>query len=238
MSRGSSPTESGRARLDRQAVIGTALSVADAEGLENLTIRRLAKQLGVTPMALYWHVADKQALLDALADEVWADALALAGAPDADDPWGEVRTMVSALVTAMRRHPVIAPLLVTRVLENESSLALTERALQAFGRLGYSIGETVELVQWLFGATVNLVTNHPGCAIVDPALCDEAARTKRARLLALPPERFPLLAAAADAFADFIRGEGSDRYFATGIELLVGAIHASAGTRERADAAG
>ena len=64
-----------KSRLDRDLVIRTAMGVADTEGLDAVTIRRLASELGVTPMALYWHFEDKQALLDALSDELWVDAL-------------------------------------------------------------------------------------------------------------------------------------------------------------------
>ena len=55
-------------------MVGIAIRLADEEGLEALTIRRLAKELHVTPTALYWHFTDKQALLDALADQLWDDA--------------------------------------------------------------------------------------------------------------------------------------------------------------------
>ena len=57
--------------LTRDAVIGVALSIADSEGLENVTIRRLAQHFSVTPMALYWHVKNKEELLDAMGDKVF-----------------------------------------------------------------------------------------------------------------------------------------------------------------------
>ncbi len=62
-----------RARLSKSAVVDRALALADAPGLEALTIRRLAQDLGVTPMALYWHFRSKEDLLMALGDRVWAE---------------------------------------------------------------------------------------------------------------------------------------------------------------------
>ena len=44
-------------------MVGRAIALADAEGLDALTIRRLAQELGVTPMALYWHFRNKEELL-------------------------------------------------------------------------------------------------------------------------------------------------------------------------------
>jgi len=59
-----------RPRLSKAAVIDGALKLADADGLDTLTIRKLATHLGVTPMALYWHFRSKEELLDAVAYQV------------------------------------------------------------------------------------------------------------------------------------------------------------------------
>jgi AcrR family transcriptional regulator len=62
-----------RARLTRERVLRGALSVADSRGLGSLTIRSLAQELGVKPMAVYYHVAGKDDILDALVDMVFAE---------------------------------------------------------------------------------------------------------------------------------------------------------------------
>src|SRR5262245_34453358 len=64
--------EGERTRLTRQTVVDRGLRLADADGLEALTIRKLATELGVTPMALYWHFRSKDELLEGLAEQVWA----------------------------------------------------------------------------------------------------------------------------------------------------------------------
>jgi TetR/AcrR family tetracycline transcriptional repressor len=197
-----SAAEPGRSRLDRDTVLAAALDLADAEGLGGVTIRRLAKELGVTAMALYWHVADKQALLDAMADRLWVDAWTLAGTPSADDPWGDLRRIVTALVTTLRRHPMVATLLPSRFVESDASLELTEWSLDVLARLGFA-DRAADLAKWLCGSAMTLVTNQPGIAIPDPAVRAAASRTKRAALSALPPDRFPRLIASADSFADF-----------------------------------
>ena len=54
-------------------MVQRGLALADAEGLDAVTVRRLAAELGVTPMALYWHFRSKDDLLAGLADSVWAE---------------------------------------------------------------------------------------------------------------------------------------------------------------------
>src|SRR6516162_9598873 len=61
-----------RTRLTRDAVVDRALELADSQGLDALTIRKLATELGVTPMALYWHFRSKDELLGGLVERVWS----------------------------------------------------------------------------------------------------------------------------------------------------------------------
>src|SRR5271165_7521450 len=65
--------ETERPRLSKASVVERGLALGDAEGLEAVTIRRLAADLGVTPMALYWHFRSKDELLVGLADSVWTE---------------------------------------------------------------------------------------------------------------------------------------------------------------------
>ncbi len=60
----------GRRSLTREAVVARALEIGTAEGLEAVSLRRLAQELGVTPMALYRHVRDKQDLINAMTEAV------------------------------------------------------------------------------------------------------------------------------------------------------------------------
>ncbi|WP_261167224.1 TetR/AcrR family transcriptional regulator [Microbacterium sp. Marseille-Q6965] len=82
-----------RVRHDRESILDVALSLLDAYGLPDLTMRRLAAELGVQPSALYWHVESKQALLAGLADRIVAEA-----APAADVA-GAARALRAALLS-------------------------------------------------------------------------------------------------------------------------------------------
>jgi AcrR family transcriptional regulator len=61
---------SGRSPLSRERILDAALALADAEGVEGLTMRRLAADLGVEAMTIYYHVPNKDAILDALVERV------------------------------------------------------------------------------------------------------------------------------------------------------------------------
>ena len=62
-----------RERLNRTRVLHSAIELADQTGFDGLSMRKLAEQLGVVPMALYKHVADKDELLDGMVDLVFAE---------------------------------------------------------------------------------------------------------------------------------------------------------------------
>jgi TetR/AcrR family transcriptional regulator, tetracycline repressor protein len=89
-------------RLNRADVLDGAMALLEAEGLEGLTMRRLAASLHVQPGALYWHFTDKKALLDAMADRM------LAGVDDGVDgalPWDLRATELAVrLRAALRAH--------------------------------------------------------------------------------------------------------------------------------------
>ncbi|HWD61720.1 MAG TPA: TetR/AcrR family transcriptional regulator C-terminal domain-containing protein [Humibacter sp.] len=92
--------------LSRQLVIDEAMRLIDAEGLDALSLRRLASRLHVQAPTLYWHVRNKAELLDALADAIMDDVLAAIPALDAGEEWREwLLTAVSELRRAMLAHP-------------------------------------------------------------------------------------------------------------------------------------
>ena len=103
------PDEGERARLTRAAVVDRALALADKSGLDALTIRKLATELGVTPMALYWHFRGKDELLDGLAERLWSE---IDLTVDRAAPWTEqIRALLESLLTVLRAHPAAPQLL-------------------------------------------------------------------------------------------------------------------------------
>src|ERR1700690_844547 len=98
-----------RSRLSKRSVVDRGLALADASGLDGLTIRRLAQDLGVTPMALYWHFRSKEDLLLGLAEQVWSE---IGIDVDQAQPWPvRLRGLLESLVRALRAHPCAGQLL-------------------------------------------------------------------------------------------------------------------------------
>lgn len=100
-----------RAALDEHRVVQTAITLADSEGLNQLSMRRLAQELGVQAMSLYHHVANKEALLDRMVDSVMGEIQI----PSSATPWRQamVRRVHSARA-ALIRHRWAAPLMDSR----------------------------------------------------------------------------------------------------------------------------
>src|SRR5215467_3427484 len=106
----SRPSTSARRGLTRDAIVQRALEIGDEEGLEALSVRRLASDLGVTPMALYRHVRDKNDLYNAMLEAVMADFDLTAGIRPTM-PWQrQVRRALQNAVDLLTARPVTLPL--------------------------------------------------------------------------------------------------------------------------------
>jgi TetR/AcrR family tetracycline transcriptional repressor len=219
-------TKPDRGRLDRDTVVARALALVDAEGLEALTIRRLAVDLGVTPMALYWHFRNKDELLDALVEHLLGTVTlpVLPAVPAVDErDWSEqLHAALTAFAAALRPHPAIAPLTQARVLFSAPGLALAERALGLLREGGFTAEQAAQMGGYLVGAVVTLVVAEPGVsAEPDLELRDSHTRARQAALRSLSPSDYPNVIACAEPLTFCANG---DAYFAQGIDLLVAGV--------------
>lgn len=111
-------TKASRQPLSRERVLAAAVALADEHGIQALTMRRLAVDLGVEAMSLYYHLPDKETLLDGVAETVIAEVEAEVGPLAADDGDGSWRAVLRRqFLTARRvmlRHPWAPGLLGTR----------------------------------------------------------------------------------------------------------------------------
>ena len=95
-----------RTPLSRERVLAAAVALADAEGLPALTMRRLAADLGVEAMSLYYHLPGKNGLLDGLVETVIAEAVGRAATPRPAADWrATLRGWFLAARVVMLRHP-------------------------------------------------------------------------------------------------------------------------------------
>jgi TetR/AcrR family transcriptional regulator, tetracycline repressor protein len=84
--------------LTKAAIVQAALDLLDDEGMDGLTVRALGSRLGVRAPALYWHVRNKQALLDEMATQIWRRIGDVMAALPGDLPWREVMATYAATV--------------------------------------------------------------------------------------------------------------------------------------------
>ena len=98
-----------RAPLTRDRVLVTAVDLADTAGIDALTIRRLAERLGVEPMSLYYHVPNKEAILDGIVDLVFQEIEQEVGGfavAETDTAWkATLRARILMARKVMLRHP-------------------------------------------------------------------------------------------------------------------------------------
>jgi len=179
--------------LSVERIAEAAIALADAEGLGALSMRRLARALGVAPMALYRYVPGKAELLDVMVDTVIGEQPVGAA--------GEWRDRLAAAARAIRaqheRHPWLAPATLERPPLGPNAVAAYERLLAAASGIGLRPAETV--------AAVELVAGYGRAAA---AREESAARTERFWAERsgfweehFEPERFPALTALYEAGA-------------------------------------
>jgi AcrR family transcriptional regulator len=205
-------------------VVDGALSLADSRGLAAVTIRRLAKELGVTPMALYWHFRSKDELLEGVAARMFEEVdLSV----DASATWQEqLKALLGSMLGVLRAHPSTAILLSTRTASSEGSLRATEVALDILRRGGFSPAEATQIARHALSTVVNLVSGEPGVVARDESEeMIDARRRARLFLESLPSERYPRLVEAAGPLSE---GVEPDTYFAFGLDLLLAGIEAMA----------
>src|SRR6516162_4949258 len=134
-----------RARLSKQAVVDRALKLADADGLDALTIRKLAQDLGVTPMALYWHFRSKDDLLEGMSEQVWGE---IEVNVDASQPWwAQLQGGLESLIRVLRAHRSAPQLLLEHEKRNEAALRATEAALEILLGAGFDPLHAAEIAR-------------------------------------------------------------------------------------------
>jgi TetR/AcrR family transcriptional regulator, tetracycline repressor protein len=217
--------EADRVRLSRAVVVERALALSDADGLETVTIRRLAAELGVSPMALYWHFRTKDELLAALADRIWAE---IDTQVDPGAPWAaQLRGLLRSLVRVLRQHPSASALLLAKQkMNSEAALAATEVTLSVLRRAGFDAAQAAAIARHGLYLALMLVMSEPGR---EPGMteedCAEAQRRNRVRLALLPPDRYPRVIESAGPLTAC---DDPDEHYQFGIDLLIAGVQAIA----------
>src|SRR5690554_1838725 len=125
-----------REPLDVGSIVLKAVEIADREGLERLSMRRLAQELGVRAMSLYHHVPNKEALLDEMVDSVFEEI----NKPRAGGGWrAEMTRRANSARSVLMRHRWATPLLDSRVNAGAGTLRHHEAVLRCLREGGFSV---------------------------------------------------------------------------------------------------
>ena len=213
-----------RTRLSKQAVTERALALADASGPDGLTIRRLAQDLGVTPMALYWHFRSKEELIAGVTDRIWRE---LRTDVDAAAPWqAQLRGLLESLIGVLRAHPSASQLLLAGEKQSEGAREATEVALEVLHRAGFDPRQATEIARSALYIGLMLVMSEPG---YEPGLSEEeraeVQRRKMVELASLPPDRYPRLVAAA---VPMTACDDPEFHYRFGADLFIAGVEAMA----------
>ena len=128
-----------RAPLSRKRVLDGAVTVADSGGIAGLTIRSLAEHLGVKPMSVYHHVANKDEILDGIVDIVFSQI----ELPEANGEWrSEISRRARSARAVLRKHPWAIGLMETRTNPGPATLRHHNAVLGALRAGGFSVGLT------------------------------------------------------------------------------------------------
>ncbi len=192
--------------LSSDRIVATARDVADRDGLDAVTLRRVATELGVHVTSLYNHVPTLDAIIDGIVELLVSEA-ELPGSVRSWEEW--VREFVAAVGELAVAHPGAFAALERRPVQGERALSSFEVALAAFARAGLSPVEAYSAIK---------ATTHVALAIgVERAL---AARgdTAETALDVLPADRFPYLRALEDV-------DDPEDAWAFSVETLVAGLH-------------
>jgi len=186
------PRKANTPTLTRDQIVSAAMAIVDRDGLDALSMRKLAAEVGVGTMSLYYHVPDKSALYDLILDAGMREVDL-----SADDPAAPVEARVLAVAHALRdallNHPRAAIIAMSRSMRTPTQLRPVEKLLQILSEAGMTPAQAMQTVnvigQYAVGVTT-MYANH----VNDSEYRDE----REGDYTELTPEQFPNLFAVME----------------------------------------
>jgi len=218
-----------KAPLSEDVVVDAALAILKSDGLEAVTMRRVAAALDTGPASLYVYVSGREGLLQAMLDRVTASVEL--EAPDPSRWRAQLHSLLQRLRQALAAHPGIAAMTLADPPTTESVLLVTENLLGIL--LAGGLGP--QDAAWACDIFVLLVTGaareddarHPRGRGGDGGRREQAGELRKT-FTGLPPGRFPLITAHA---AQMVAGD-SDERFRFAIDVVIDGVAARAARRE------
>ena len=206
-----------RTALSKAAIVQAALDVLDELGMDGVTVRAVAKRLGVQAPALYWHVRDKQELLDEMGTEIWRRVSQEMLALRSDIAW---RERLTAYATISRRallaHRDGAKAFSGTYLTDVGVLQRQESMFAQMADAGFTLEDTVRAYSLLYSFTVGFCIEEQA---VTPIESDDDRYSLARRAKRLDADRYPRVVESGP----YIFGN-ADARFADLVDVIVGSI--------------
>ncbi|MFF3345696.1 TetR/AcrR family transcriptional regulator [Streptomyces sp. NPDC002779] len=216
--------------LDRDRITEVSVRLLDAEGLTKFSMRRLAAELNVTAMSVYWYVDTKDDLLELALDTVYGE-LRLPD-PEADEDWrDQLRTLAREYRALLVRHPWISPLAGTYLNIGPNSLAFSRVVQRVIRRTGLPAegvtGAISAVFQFVYG--YGTIEGHFFARVQDAGMTPDAYFQHAMTTVSETPSTAEVVEEAKDIMA--ARGgdtveEMLERDFVFALDLLVAGIEA------------
>ena len=207
-----------RRPLNRDRILRAAIELADAEGIDALTMRALAANLHVEAMSLYNHVDGKDDLLDGMVEQVAAEV----EEPSGDAGWrASLRERATSLHRVLVEHPWSSMLWASRITLGPARLRLMDGMLRDLRRAGFAPG----LLDLAFHTVNNHIVGHALQHASFPFEVDELPAMSARYLEDFPAADYPDLAAHIRYHLQSADGDGSS--FDFGLTAILDALEAS-----------
>jgi AcrR family transcriptional regulator len=215
---GRRPTEvANKAPLNLERTLQVALVLADDEGLEAVTMRRLARELGVEAASLYHHVEGKSQILDGLVDVVAAQI----EPPMTSTDWRAAITQRAYNTRAgLRRHPWAVSLMASRTSPGPATLGLLEMGIRCFREGGFSVRQAAQAISVVDSYVHGFVLQEVNLPFRDES---ELAAMTGAIMETFPASTFPYL---FEMTVQYVLQPGYDygKEFDSGLEVVLDGV--------------
>jgi AcrR family transcriptional regulator len=203
-----------RGALSRERIARSALELLDREGVEALTMRRLAAELGVGTMTLYGYFRTKEELIDAAVDAVIEEA----GVRIRGRTWrDQLANLMRDVRRELARHPAGVRIRLSRPLISPGALRVTEAGMRVLESAGFDKRQAARAYESLLVYTLGFAT------FCSPESAEAVKRQARAALAVLPPEEYPAVTGAGRELTETLFG---DAQFEFGLERLLDGLEA------------
>lgn len=212
--RGRPPTTS----LNRRLILDTALTLIEREGPDALTLRRLGADLGTNHTAVLRHFASKDEILLGLSERLVETALD--GFVQADSWRQTLESLAHRLRTACLAHPRVAVLVSTRVSSRDAEFHGADIVIGALREAGFEARDAARYYRALADTALAAASYEAAFLALDDQAQERDRQAWHREYLAVPPHRYPHLAAAAPYLAE----ADADDQFETVLGLMLDAV--------------